>query len=226
LRTEKLATVGRLAAGLAHEVGNPLGAITGYVELARMRLPLDAHPELGDALERIGAAAARIDHIVRELLDFARPSPPLLAPIALRPVVEATLRLAQVQPRFRDVAVEVELPPDLPRAVADEHQLSQVLLNLLLNAGDAMGGAGRVRVHGRAAAGRVWLTVEDEGPGIAPEDLRRIFDPFFTTKEPGRGTGLGLAISHRIMESFGGEIRARAGAARGAILELAFHAAA
>jgi C4-dicarboxylate-specific signal transduction histidine kinase len=224
LRTEKLATVGRLAAGLAHEVGNPLGAITGYVELARMRLPAAPHPELVDAIDRIGTAAARIDRTVRELLDFARPSPPLLAPIALRPVVEATLRLAQVQPRFRDVQVELALPPELPRALADEHQLSQVLLNLLLNAGDAMGGAGRVRIRGRADGSRVWLAVEDDGPGVAPEDLPRIFDPFFTTKDPGRGTGLGLAISHRIMESFGGEIRARQGTARGAVLELEFRA--
>jgi C4-dicarboxylate-specific signal transduction histidine kinase len=105
--------------------------------------------------------------------------------------------------------------------------VAQVLLNLLLNAGDAMGGSGRVRLSARAGgeAARVVLTVEDAGPGIAPQDLPRIFDPFFTTKDPGQGTGLGLAISHRIMEAFGGEITARNGARGGAVFELRFRAA-
>jgi signal transduction histidine kinase len=221
LRAEKLATVGRLAAGLAHEVGNPLGAIDGYVELARTRLPPDPHPDLVDALARISTAAQRIDVIVRDLLDFARPGAPLLAPVDLMSAVDASIRLARVQARFKHVEVELDVREGLPRVMADEHLLSQVLLNLLLNAGDAMGGAGQVRLVARAAQdGRVVLAVEDSGPGIAAADLPRIFDPFFTTKDPGEGTGLGLAISHRIMESFGGEIAARNG--EGAVFELTF----
>ncbi|HEX7623001.1 MAG TPA: ATP-binding protein [Anaeromyxobacteraceae bacterium] len=225
LRTEKLATVGRLAAGLAHEVGNPLGAVSGYVELARARLPPDPHPDLLDALARIDAAAGRIDRIVRDLLDFARPAPPLLAPLALAPAVDAALRLARVQSRFKLVEVEVDLPPDLPPVLADEGHLGQVLLNLLLNAGDAMRGEGRVRIAAASEEGGVALTVADGGPGIAPGDLPHVFDPFFTTKDPGEGTGLGLALSHRIMESFGGEIVAGNAPAGGAVLALRFRVA-
>jgi two-component system NtrC family sensor kinase len=189
LRSEKLATVGRLAAGLAHEVGNPLGAVSGYVELARTRLPPDAHPDLVDALGRIDVAAGRIDRIVRDLLDEA-------------------LRLARVQARFKRVGVDVGVPGDLPQVEADEHHLAQVLVNLLLNAGDAMGGTGRVRIAGRPDGARVLLTVEDSGPGISPADLPRIFDPFFTTKPVGLGTGLGLSICHGIVTTFGGNIAA------------------
>jgi signal transduction histidine kinase len=182
--------------------------VAGYAELARGRLPPDANPELRDAIERIAAAGARIDRTVRDLLDFARPAPAAMVPLDLGAAVDAALRLARVQTRFRGVEVSLELPPDLPRVVADEHQLSQVFLNLLLNAGDAMDGAGRVEVRARAERGRVAVEVRDTGPGIPPGDLPQIFDPFFTTKDPGRGTGLGLAICHRILEGAGGEIQA------------------
>ncbi|HUK66161.1 MAG TPA: ATP-binding protein [Anaeromyxobacteraceae bacterium] len=227
VRSEKLATVGRLAAGLAHEVGNPLGAIAGYLEIARSRLPAGAHPDLKDALRRIGLAAERIDRTVRDLLDFARPAPPVLAPLSLPSAVEAAVRLARVQTRFREVELAIELPGNLPRVIADEHYLAQVLLNLLLNAGDALEGEGQVRLSARVLGegAQVALSVEDSGPGIPDCELPRIFDPFYTTKEPGAGTGLGLAICHRIMESFGGEITARNGARRGAVFELRFRAA-
>jgi signal transduction histidine kinase len=224
LRTEKLATVGRLAAGLAHEVGNPLGAITGYVDLARRRLPPQPHPDLVDSLDRIDSAAGRIDRTVRDLLDFARPSVAQLVPVDLAAALDGALRLAQVQGRFKNVEVEVALAPGLRRVIADEHHLAQVLLNLLLNAGDAMRGEGRVRVSARDGRDGVFVDIVDEGPGIPADDLPRIFDPFFTTKEPGQGTGLGLAICHRLMESFGGEISADAGERGGAVFRLRFAA--
>ena len=225
LRTEKLATVGRLASGLAHEVGNPLGAITGYVDLARRRLPPEPHPELVDALQRIDQAAARIDRTVRDLLDFARPSVAEPVPLDLAPALDGALRLARVQNRFKHVDVEMIFQPGLRRVVADEHHVAQVLLNLLLNAGDAMSGRGKVEIVARNGSGdRVLVEIADQGPGIAPEDLPRIFDPFFTTKEPGQGTGLGLAICHRLMESFGGEITASS-TERGAVFMLRFRSA-
>ncbi len=223
LRSEKLATVGRLASGVAHEVGNPLGAISGYVDLLRARLPA---PEPSEYLDRISAEVGRIDRTVRDLLEFGRPASPRLAPIDLAAAVEASLRLAGVQSRFRGVAVETRIPGDLPRVVADEHYLAQVLVNVLLNAGDAQGGAGAVRIEARREGDRVRLDLADRGPGISAADLPRIFDPFFTTKDPGQGSGLGLAISHRIMESFGGEIAASNAAAGGAVLTLFFRIAA
>ncbi len=113
LRADRLATLGRLASGIAHEVGNPLGAITGYVELARARLRAAPHPEVDDFLARIGGEAGRIDAIVRDLLDFARPAPPVLGPVDLARAVDAAVRLARVQARFREVEVEVDLDPGL-----------------------------------------------------------------------------------------------------------------
>ncbi len=227
LRSERLATVGRLASGIAHEVGNPLGAIAGYADLARNRLSAGRTADVGDALERIAAEVQRIDAIVRDLLDFARPAPPALAPVDLGPTVDAAVRLARVQGRFRDVEVRRVLPEGVPCVLADERRLSQLLLNLLLNAGDAMGGQGRVEISARTLPGapeRVEIAVEDTGPGIAPEHLGRVFDPFFTTKPPGRGTGLGLAVCHGIAASFGGEISAGAGAAGGAVFRLVLRA--
>ncbi len=225
LRTEKLATVGRLASGIAHEVGNPLGAISGYVDLLRSRLSAEASLELRDWLDRIAGEAGRIDRTVRDLLDFGRPGKASLSPIDLRAAVDGSLRIARVQTRFRGVEVSADLPEALPRVLADEHQLAQVLVNLFLNAGDAQRGAGMLRIEARAEPGRVVLTSADGGPGIAPQDLPRVFDPFFTTKEPGQGTGLGLAICHRIMESFGGEISAGNAPGGGAVFTLVFRAA-
>jgi len=212
-RSERLATVGRLAAGIAHEVGNPLGAIVGYAELARDRARRGGGgAEVMDFLDRIAAETRRIDAIVRDLLDFARPGEAALLPVSLAAAVDAALRLARVQPRFRSVNVALDLPADLPPVLADERRLSQVFLNLFLNAGDAMAGTGEVRVGARGSGGGVEVVVEDTGPGIPPADLARVFDPFFTTKAPGQGTGLGLSVCHGIVASFGGEIAAEAGA--------------
>ena len=226
-RSERLATMGRLAAGLAHEIGNPLGAISGYVEIARARLPPDADRDLAVAVGRIAEAAARIDRTIRDLLDLARTAPPRLAPLDLAAVLATAVRLARVQARFRHVEVETRFPPGLPPVLADEHQLGQVLLNLLLNAGDAMGGEGQVVLSAALAGerGEVELSVADAGPGIAAEHLPRLFEPFFTTKEPGEGTGLGLAISHRIVESLGGALSAENGASGGAVFRLRLPAA-
>lgn len=251
VRAERLATAGRLASGIAHEVGNPLGAITGYAELARDRLaapgagdggraagrPEEAAPaperagqaspreEVDDFLRRIADEARRIDRIVRGLLDLARPAAPVLGAVDVAAPVEAALRLARVQARLRGVEVEVDLPPGLPAAVADEGLLAQVLLNLLLNAGDAMRGHGRVRIAARAAGGRVEVEVRDSGPGIPPADLARVFEPFFSTKPAGEGTGLGLAISQGIVESLGGELTAANAEGGGAAFTVALRAA-
>jgi C4-dicarboxylate-specific signal transduction histidine kinase len=229
LRADRLATLGRLASGIAHEVGNPLGAITGYVELARARLRGTPQPEVDDFLGRIGAEASRIDAIVRDLLDFARPAPPALGAVDLAAAVDGAVRLARVQARFREVEVTVDLSAAAGPVLADERRLAQVFLNLFLNAGDAMAGRGRVTVASRplpagAGAPRLEVTVADTGPGIAPEHLGRIFEPFFTTKEPGKGTGLGLAVCHGIVASFGGAIAAANVPGGGAVFRLELQA--
>jgi signal transduction histidine kinase len=226
LRSEKLATVGRLAAGVAHEVGNPLGAIGGYAALAHTRLTsAGGDPEVVDWLDRIAAETRRIDRIVRELLDFARPTRPTLAPVALDAALDAALRLARPQPRFREVEVERAMPAGLPPVMADEGRLCQLFLNLFLNAGDAMGGRGTLRLEARTRAGTVEVDVADRGAGIPEADLSRVFDPFFTTKPPGEGTGLGLSICHAIVESFGGEISAGSREGGGAVFTVRLPAA-
>ncbi len=227
LVAERLATLGRLASGIAHEVGNPLGAITGYVELARDRIAEgDAgRPAAMDFLSRAAAEAQRIDRLVRDLLDLARPAETALAATDLAAPLDAALRLARVQGRFRAVDVEIALPGTLSPVVADERRLAQVFLNLLLNAGDAMAGAGKVLVAAREEGGRVTVEVRDSGPGIAPADLPRVFEPFFTTKGAGQGTGLGLAISQGIVQSFGGELSAANAPDGGAVLTVRLRAA-
>ncbi len=222
LRADRLATLGRLASGIAHEVGNPLGAITGYVELARGRLRAGAAPRgrrLPRAHRRGGAAGSTPSSATCST--SPAPRPPSSGRSDLARAVDAAVRLARVQARFREVDVEVDLDPGLGPVLADERRLSQVFLNLLLNAGDAMRGRGRVTVTAAPAAGAgVEVRLADTGPGIAPEHLGRLFEPFFTTKEPGQGTGLGLAVCHGILASFGGAIAAGNGAAGGAELRL------
>jgi signal transduction histidine kinase len=174
--------------------------------VALARLAPDADPRIRDALDRIVAAAARIDQTVRELLDFARPVPAESIAVALGAPLETALHLAAVQRRFRGVSVSVEVPSDLPRVRADERRLAQAFLNLLLNAGDATEGAGRVAVTAWTEGEWVVLDVLDDGPGIPAADTSRVFDPFYTTKDPGKGTGLGLAIVHRAVEDMGGSV--------------------
>jgi signal transduction histidine kinase len=220
IRSEKLASVGQLAAGVAHEIGNPLAAILGYVDILRAdaagagRLP-DA--ERRDALDRVKAETQRINRIIRDLLEYSRPSheePSLIDPLL---VVRSAQALLAPQARFREVRIAVA--PDegaWPRVMVSQGRMTQVLVNLLLNAADAMSGKGQVAVTCESVAGRVRISVSDEGPGIGRELRRKVFDPFFTTKPPGQGTGLGLSISRSIVESYGGTLELDLEAARGA----------
>jgi signal transduction histidine kinase len=215
-RSERLASVGRLAAGVAHEVGNPVSALIGYASLVRRRL--DQGKDVSEYAERIERETVRIDRILRDLLDLARP-PAALRAIDLRRAVDGAC--ASVGPQHAAIAFELDLPRDLPPVRGDEHYLSQVFVNLLSNAAHA--GASLVRVSGRAVDGHVVVQVEDDGRGIPPDALPRLFEPFFTTGEPGRRTGLGLAVCHATMERFGGSVTGgnRRGAA-GAVFELRF----
>ncbi len=203
IQQEKLASVGRLAAGVAHEIGNPVSAILGYVELLRH----DAEGAAG-YLERIDRELKRIDRIVRDLLDYARPRGADLQQVRLGDVVDRIVRLARPQERFRSIDLVVAEDGGEERALADEHYLGQALLNLLQNAADAMEGKGTIRIGVEAADGGTRLVVEDDGPGIPLADLQRLFDPFFTTKAPGQGTGLGLSLCLGWIEAMGGKLHA------------------
>jgi signal transduction histidine kinase len=200
---EKLATVGRLAAGVAHEVGNPLAAVLGYVDLL---LHDEKDAERRDMLQRIHKETDRIRDIISDLLDYSRPVAAEREPVSLQEAVETSVSLLKPQARFRGVTVEDRVPVELPPASASASRLVQVLINLLLNAADAMHGEGTIEVAARQDGDRLELTVRDSGPGVAEADRGRIFDPFFTTKEPGQGTGLGLAVSRSIVQAFGGEL--------------------
>jgi signal transduction histidine kinase len=206
VRSEKLASVGRLAAGLAHEVGNPLAAVIGYTELLAQGLE-DQEVER-DLLARSQRELERIRGILGDLLDYARPGTGETVDVNVRLLLEEAVRRVGVSPGTRDVAVTVEVRGDLPAVRVEPDKIQQVLLNLLLNAGAAMGGRGSIRLGAQLVQDEVIIWCEDDGPGFDPADLPHVFDPFFTTKEPGEGTGLGLAISLRIVEEQGGWIRA------------------
>ncbi len=205
VRTEKLATAGVLAAGVAHEVNNPLASISSLVQMLRARA---ASAEDRESLETILGEISRISAILRDLTEFARAPEPRRAPAEINPIVEACLRLVAVDRRFKRLRLEAALEPDLPSLLIDADQIQQVMLNLILNAGDATPEGGRIRVASRfdPALGAVDVEVSDTGDGIPSEIQRRVFDPFFTTKPPGRGTGLGLSVCYGIVSAHGGEI--------------------
>jgi hypothetical protein len=223
-RAERLAAVGRLAAGVAHEVGNPMGAILAFVDLAGRDPGLS---ETGRShLLRASREGERVREILRRLLDFSRPSRGMASPLDLAAAAEETAALVRAQQRYAGVEIRVESQPGAPLAYADPHAVAQILLNLVLNAADAArgGSAPRVRVGVRGAArarrpgdapgaeaGRrrfdaVECVVEDGGPGVPEEDRERIFDLFFSTKAPGEGTGLGLANAQRLAEENDGAL--------------------
>ncbi len=208
IRSERLASVGRLAAGLAHEVGNPIAALLGLEDLL-LEGGLDA-AEQQDFLQRMRKETERINRILRDLLQFARPGEAHeLASAAQGDVAEAvadTAALIAPQKAMRDVELELALPDGLGPVALSAEQLMQLILNLLLNAVDALDGGGRVRVTAKSNSAGVQLVVEDNGPGVAEAVRDRLFEPFVTTKEVGKGTGLGLAVCRGLVEAVGGSI--------------------
>ncbi len=206
LRTQKLAAVGLLAAGIAHEINNPLSGVVGYSRLL-LEKPLDT--AVREKVEKIAASGERCRKIVEGVLLFSRQREGgKKRPVELGGLVDRVLAIGEYQWRMHNVRILREGPP-AARVVGDADQLEQVLLNLLSNAVDAMPRGGRIRVRTGREDGRVRLEITDEGTGIAPEILDRIFDPFFSTKEIGKGTGLGLAISYGIIKDHGGDILVR-----------------
>jgi two-component system, NtrC family, sensor kinase len=218
IRTEKLAAIGKLAAGVAHEINNPLTGVLTNSSLMLQDLPPD-DPRRED-LQIIVDETLRCRKIVKGLLDFARQSKPQKQLVDLNRVAEDVLSLVRNQASFRDIALEVALDPALPAVMADRDQMRQVVLNTILNAAEAMPRGGAVRVSSRmdTSSGEVELTIRDSGPGIPPEIIDRLFEPFFTTKKT--GTGLGLAIAYGIMEGHKGSIRVESTPAEGTTVRL------
>ncbi len=203
---ERLATVGRLAAGVAHEVGNPLSGILGYLSLLRGQPGVSA--ETRDYADRIETEVHRINGIVRGLLDLGRPARPTLTRLEVAPLVETAVRLLAAGPDFQGVRLSVHVVPGLA-VLADAGPLSQVLINLLLNAAQAVPSRGLVRLAADAEQeAQVRIDILDSGPGIPKEVRPRLFEPFFTTKPGGKGTGLGLAISLSLVRAMGGTLDA------------------
>ncbi|NOQ84282.1 MAG: HAMP domain-containing protein [Myxococcales bacterium] len=222
VRSARLAAVGRLSAGVAHEIGNPLAAIRGLLDLMQSG-DLDPEEE-SEFLARIQGEAERIHYTIRDLLDFSRNAPAqegrIEASADLSQVVSDTVKLIDRQTRFHDIDIALRLDDELPRVRGDHERLRQLLLNLLFNAADALDGKGRIEVRATNGVGVVHLIVEDDGPGIDRDIIEQVFDPFVTTKAPGQGTGLGLAVCHTIVEGLGGSIEAANREEGGAVLKV------
>lgn len=209
-QAETLAVAGKLASGLAHEVGTPLNIVSGRAEFLLQSLS-PGDPRRQDLLGIIGQID-RMSGIIRSLLDMVRPQKPEIRPTGLAAVLERLLPLLQHTARRRGVRLSAAVPSDLPPVLADPNQLQQVLINLLMNALEATPAGGRVGISPargqRDGRPGVTLSVTDTGPGIPADVLPRVFEPFFTTKPAGQGTGLGLAICRDIIREHGGEILA------------------
>lgn len=232
VQNEKLASAGRLAAGVVHEIGNPLASVLGLTDLLlRCRGGEQDRQECRENLGRIASEITRLRGILQGLLEYARPAGRVLRPANLNGIVERTLLLVATQPTFRNIKVAQRLQDPAPVVRTDDRLLQQILVNIAMNAAQAMPEGGELTVvTGQGPAnggedgvtvGRAFppgehvasITVADTGPGIAEGDLPRIFEPFFSTKETGKGVGLGLAICHSIIEELGGAItvQSRAG---------------
>lgn len=207
-QAEKMSAVGHLIAGVAHELNNPLAGVLGYSQLL-LEMPVDERVRRG--LDAISREADRCKKIVRNLQTFARKHKPEVEPVSVNDVIMSTLELRSYQLKVDDIEVVTDLDEELPVTLADAHQLRQVLLNVIINAHQAMaerGDGGRLVLRSRCHDGEIRVEVQDNGPGIDAGNMGKIFDPFFTTKEIGRGTGLGLSICYGIIREHGGRISA------------------
>jgi len=214
--TDRLASIGELSSGIAHEINNPLTSVIGFSDLV---LGKDIPDDVKEDLRVINREAQRTAGVVRNLLTFARKHAPEKKPMDINKTIQTVLELRAYEQKVNNIQVNTQFAPDLPEITADGFQLQQVFLNIIINAEHFM-----TEAHGR---GTLTITTElvediirasfaDDGPGIAEENLGYLFDPFFTTKEVGKGTGLGLSISYGIITEHGGRIWAESELGKGA----------
>ena len=207
IQSEKLAAVGQLAAGVAHEINNPLSAVIANAQLLRRDMPNDAVDAM-ESVELIETAGLRASQVVRNLLGFARKEQYDFLAIDLNETILNALSLVKHEAVTRSMDIETDLAEDMPMIHASKDHLQSVWINIILNALDSMQpGKGTIIIKSTYANDEFKVKISDNGVGIAPEKVSRIFEPFFTTKDPGRGTGLGLSICHRIVKQHGGIIQ-------------------
>ena len=205
VQSEKMAAVGQLAAGIAHEINNPLTVIMANSQLLERSLPRESDDF--EAVDLISRAGTRALQVVRNLLNFARKEQSELKPTDINQSIQASLDMLRFEFMQRSVEYSFEPTADLPMILASQENLSGVWVNVLINAMDAMAGRqGKVRIFTSLNGNEIRILISDNGKGIEPDQLKRIFDPFFTTKEVGKGTGLGLSICHRVIKQHGGNI--------------------
>ena len=222
MQSEKMAGLGRLAAGVAHEINNPMSGIMLYANLVQEDLGAD-HPLASD-LQTIIHEAERCKVIVADLLEFSHQTTYEMEPVDLNEVIQKTLTILQHQPLFQNVQIIRQLSPDLPPIFGNAIRLNQVVMNIVVNAVQAMDGTGQLRIISRTRANQDIneITIQDSGPGIDNALLEKIFDPFFTTKATGEGTGLGLSVSYAIVKEHKGSIRVASSPEQGTTFTLRF----
>jgi len=219
IRAEKLASVGRLSAGIAHEIGNPIGIVIGYLELLKQADITEA--ERTEYIQRTEEEIERINTIIRQLLEVSRPSDSGRTAVVVHDLIHDLADVLRVQPLMSSINLSLNLKAVEHTVWADSNQLRQVFLNLIINAADAITSEGKqasgelnistiikngTNPAAKPSSAYLEISFTDDGPGIAKESLGNIFDPFFTTKDPGKGTGLGLSVSFMIVESLGGRM--------------------
>ncbi len=214
--TDRLASVGEMAAGIAHELNNPL---TGVIGLSQLLLHEEVSGDIKKDLEAINSEAQRAAVVVKNLLTFARKHTPMKQAVQINAIVEDVLRLRAYEHKVNDIRVITRFDNELPKVMADQFQLQQVFLNIILNAEQAMiesHKGGTLTITTERVDGNIRVSFSDNGPGISPENMRKLFSPFFTTKEVGKGTGLGLSICYGIVTNHGGRIYAESQSGKGA----------
>ena len=233
IRAEKLASVGRLSAGIAHEIGNPIGIVMGYLELLKQKDTPDSEKE--EYIQRTENEIERINTIIRQLLEISRPSKSGLKVVAVHDLIDDIAQVLNVQPLMSNMELECLLQAQDDTVLADANQLRQVFLNLIINAADAISSTdnavdGKLVIKSDLVSEKqessekprqlLRITFIDNGPGISEDDIGNIFDPFYTTKEPGKGTGLGLSVSFMIVQGFGGEMTVHSAKGEGTSLTI------